>query len=170
MNEDIQKQIDILNRRVDLITKNPQLPDHYHTGYDASRVNWADIYQRKVYLYWTVPGTSAATAANYGVFFIVPFICVLTKFQEVHQTLGTDAGAVTLDLEKLTGTQALDAGVSMLNTTLSLKATINSVQTATLTNTLANRNLAVGDRLALKDAGTLTAVANVTVYAELQIT
>lgn len=93
----------------------------------------------------------------------------MNEFREVHQTAGTDAGAVTLDLEKLTGTQNLDAGAAVLNATLSLKATINTVQTATLTDTLTSRSLARGDRLALKDSGTLTAVQNVSVIVELII-
>ena len=151
------------------ILKDPVLPDHTHNGFDSNSINFLDIRRRRIWIPWTIPGTSAATAANYGVFWIAPFACTLVEFREVHQTAGTDAGAVTLQLEKLTGTQALDAGVTMLNATLSLKATINSVQTATLTNTFANRNLARGDRLALLDAGTLTAVANVTVVAEFVI-
>lgn len=157
--------------KIDKVEKEVErLKQHRHSGSDSQKVIFADLYQRKVWVHHTIAGTAAATAGNYGVFFIAPFACVLTSFREVHQTAGTDVGAVTLQLEKLTGTQALDAGAAMLSTALSLKATINSVQTAILTVTKANRNLSLGDRLAMKDAGTLTAVANVTVVLELQIT
>ncbi len=169
MNEELQKQIDSLKKEIDKMRKNPALPEHLHNGFDSTRVNWSDIYQRKLIIHHTIQGTAAATAANYGVFFIVPAACVLTKVQEVHQTLGTDAGAVTLDIEKLTGTQALDAGVAMLASTFSLKATINTVVTGTLSATLTSRSLVAGDRLAMKDAGVLTAVANVTVMVELTL-
>ena len=122
---------------------------------------------RKLYIHHTLVGVTAATAANYAVFWIAPFRCTITGFWEVHQTLGTDAGAVTLQLEKLASGQALDAGVEVLSTALSLKATIDTVQTGGITNTIANRNLTKGDRLALKDAGVLTAVANVTTITEI---
>ena len=169
MNDELQKQIDALRKDVDKIRKDPPLPEHLHNGFDSTRVNYSDIYQKKLYIHHTIQGISAATAGYYGVFYVIPAACVLTGFKEVHQTLGTDAGAVTLQLEKLTGTQALDAGVAMLATALSLKATVNSVQTATLTGTLADRSLVAGDRLALDDSGTLTAVANVTVMVELTL-
>lgn len=149
--------------------KDPQIPDHFHNRYDTSPVNFLDIYNKKVWVPWTLSGTSAATATNYGVFFVVPVACYVTGVKEVHQTAGSDGGAVTVTLEKLTGTSALDAGTEVLATALSLKATANTVQTGTLSATLGARTLAVGNRLALKDAGTLTAVANVTVLIELTI-
>ena len=169
MSPDIQSQLDALAKDVNSLKKNPPMKDHIHNGFDSSKVGWPDISKRVIYVHHTIYGTAAATATNYGVFYIVPVACTLIKFQEVHQTLGTDAGAVTLMLEKLTSTTAPDSGVDMLASTLSLKATINSVQTGTITGTIANRNLIAGDRLCLEDTGTLTAVANVTVLVELQI-
>lgn len=168
-NEELQKQIDNLNKQIAQLTLNPTLPEHQHTGYDSTRVLFSDIDRKKIWIHHTIIGTDAATAANYAVFFIVPFACIVTEFREVHQTAGSDAGAVTLDLEKLTGTQALDAGVSVLNATLSLKSTANTVQTATLSNTSTSRSLVRGDRLALKDSGTPTSVANIVTVTELTI-
>jgi len=125
---------------------------------------------KKFYVTHTIVGSDAATAGNYGVFFINQIgACYISGFWEVHQTAGNDGGAVTLDLEKLTGTQALDAGTSTLSAALSLKATANTVQTATMTATNSNRNLAIGDRLALKDTGALTNVNNVTIIIEITI-
>lgn len=168
MPDDIQKQLDELKGIVQKLQSD--VPEHLHNGFDVSKVKFIDIAQKKVWIHHTIQGTAAATAANYGVFFIVPVPCVVSDIQEVHQTLGTDGGTVTLQIEKLTGTQAPDAGAVVLKTALSLKATINTVQIGVLTATLANRTLDVGDRLCMKDAGTLTSVANVTVLVELTIT
>jgi 3-deoxy-D-arabino-heptulosonate 7-phosphate (DAHP) synthase class II len=120
-----------------------------------------------LYLAHTVYGADAAAAANYSTFFIAPIAMTVESFREVHATAGTDGAAVTLQLEKLSSTTAPGSGSNVLTTALSLKATANTVQTGSLTTTLANRALAIGNRLALKKSGTLTAVANVTVLVEL---
>jgi hypothetical protein len=145
------------------------IPDHFHNGLDTNRINHKDIFQRKVQIPWTIIDSDAATSAKYGVFYIVPEACYLVDFQEVHQTAGTNGGAVTLTLEKLTGTQAPDAGTVMLTTALSLKGTANTLQSGTPAIAITTRNLAAGDRLCLKDAGILTDVANVTVLVGLII-
>ena len=93
----------------------------------------------------------------------------MNGFKEVHETAGTDGSAVTVTLEKLTGTQAPDAGTVLLSSALSLKAIANTVQTGTLVSTVSSRNFNAGDRLCLKDAGVLTTVANVTVIVEVII-
>ena len=118
-----------------------------------------------------VPDTDAATTTRYGVFFIAQAACVVEDVWEVHRALGTNGGAVTVDIEKLTSGQALDAGTTCLATALSLKTTIDVPQQGTLHATISRRQLARGDRLALKDAGTLTSVAHVcvTVVVRLKI-
>ena len=116
----------------------------------------------------TLRDTEAAGAANYEVFFIADRPYELVEAYEVHRILGTDVGAVTLTVEKLTGTQALGAGVEMLVSTWDLKATINTVVTKAKTATAANAKLAKGDRMALKDTGVLTAVAGVVVVVKLK--
>jgi len=110
-----------------------------------------------------IPDTSAATAANYGVFFVAPYSCEVIEAWESHKTLGTDGSAVTLTIEKLTSTQALDAGSAVLENTFNLKGTINDPNRIRAVASTATRQLNPGDRLALKDAGTLTAVAHVCV-------
>ena len=156
MEQEIQDQFNRINEFMD---------NHQHIGYDATRIDFKNIYRKKIYLTHTIAGTGAATAANYGTFYIVPVNCVFNGFKEVHR--GNSSGNGTLMLEKLTGTQAPDAGVSMLATTIDLTAALNTIQTATLTTTLANRSLVAGDRLCLKDAGTLTNCKNVVVLVEL---
>jgi len=140
---------------------------HIHNGQDSQFIPFSSIKPFNEYINWTIPGASAATAANYGVIWICPANAVVKAFAEIHQTAGSSGGTVSLQLEKLTGTQAPDAGVLLLETALSLKATANTVQEGTLTtnitNNVKNVSLSQGDRLCLKDAGTLTTLANVTV-------
>lgn len=112
--------------------------------------------------------TDAATAANYGTFFTANESCIVVAVTEVHGTLGTDVGAVTLQLEKLTGTTAPDSGTTLLSSAFNLKATINTVQYGSLVAT-GETILSRGDRLCLKDSGTLTAVANVQVTVYIQL-
>lgn len=115
----------------------------------------------------SLPDTTAATAANYGTFFTADRAYRVLSAAEVHLVKGTDGGAVTLNIEKLTGTTAPDSGVTLLSTAFDLKGTINTVQFGSMVVTDATY-LKRGDRLCLKDAGTLTAVAfvNVTVYLQ----
>jgi len=116
-----------------------------------------------------------ATAANYDVIFTAFRPCQVIAAIETHRVKGTDAGAVTLNLEKLTSGQALNSGVTLLQTAWDLKSTINTPvikQGYQLANGLTlvslDRNLETGDRLALKDTGTLTAVAGVCVTIYLK--
>lgn len=168
MDPDVQKALDDLSKRLQAVEGNVALPTHYHNGFDSNNIAYADLYQKKLYIHHTIQGTAAATATNYGVFLIAPVACIVTRIQEMHQTAGTDGGAVSLNIEKLTSGVALDSGATILSTAFSLKATINIVQKGTLTSTATSRTLAAGDRLAMKDAGVLTSVANVTVLVELQ--
>lgn len=92
--------------------------------------------------------------------------CELVYSEEIHNAAGTDAGAVTLDLEKLTGTTTIGSGSTMLASTYNLKSAANTVvrkskANAGLTTTLANRRLAIGNRLGLNVAGTITTLAGV---------
>lgn len=164
-----QDEIQKLWAAIKNLQSNPVLPDHYHNGFDASRVYFADINLKKLYVHHTIQGTNAATAANYGVFFIAPCQLTVTAFTEVHQTAGTDGGAVTLQLEKLASGVAPDSGQTILSAALSLKTTINTPQSGTMTTTTANRSLSKGQRLCMKDSGALTSVANVSVIVELTI-
>lgn len=125
--------------------------------------------------YAIVQDTSAATTANYGVFFTAMFPCEFLAAAEAHKTAGTDGSAVTLNIEKLTTGQALGAGVNLLSTAFNLKSTANTPQFAPsssnlLTSTVLDRVLAKGDRLALRPSGTLTTVAHVSVTAFIKPT
>jgi hypothetical protein len=169
MNEEEKQLLMKLAEDIQTLRQNPLMADHRHTGFDVSRVMFEDISQRKIWIRDTIKDTDAATAAKYGPFFIAPFACYVSGYQEDHRTAGTDGSAVTLDLEKLTSGTAPDSGVSVLSSPVSLKTTANTPQNSTITTTLANLNLVRGDRLCHKDAGTLTSVNNVTVVVELTI-
>jgi len=120
-----------------------------------------------------IAGIGAAVATNYGVFFIAPVACTVTRVDEVHRTAGTDAGAVNLQLERLQGVEAKDGGDALLtnntNAGFSLKGTAETVQNGTLVGTSAV-NLSVGDRLGADDDGTLTAVEHVCMTVSLKVT
>lgn len=97
------------------------------------------------------------------VFFIAPAPMQILGVQEVHSTLGTAGGAVTGSVEKLTGTQASGAGVTVLSATADLKGANNTVQSLALSATAANLLLATGDRVGFVLSGTATAVAGLVV-------
>lgn len=160
MNEELLKAI---------VQKLQDFERHTHNGTDSQKVIWKDLDQRTILVPYTLVDTDAATAAKYGVIFTAPFPCTLVSARETHKTAGTNGGAVTVTLEKLTAGQALDAGVAMLQTALSLKTTIDTPQSGTLTDTTANLSLATGDRIALKDAGTLTDCNHVNIIIELKL-
>ncbi len=141
-----------------------EVPEHFH---ETDKIDFRFLRGKKLYIHHTIYGADAAVAANYGVFWIAPFECNVTEVREVHQILGTDASAVTLNIEKLTGTQALDNGVDVLASTIDLKGTINTVVTGTLTTTVADKQLTRGDRLAMNETGDLTALVGVTVIIEI---
>jgi len=140
---------------------------HIHNGQDSQFIPFSSLKPFNEYINFTIPDVQAATATNYGVIWICPANAIVTGFSEVHQTAGTAGGTVSLQLEKLTGVQAPDSGVVLLETALNLKATANTVQEGVIatsfTSNKQNASLSAGDRLCLKDAGTLTTLANVTV-------
>lgn len=114
-----------------------------------------------------VGGTAGATSGNYGRFATVRYPIQILRIDEIHEVLGTDAGAVTLDVVVVPNGSAISAGTSLLASTFSLKSTINTLQIKEKRNlSTAVRMVEPNQSLALKTSGTLTAVAGVcvTVY------
>lgn len=177
MNAELQNKIDELSRVVKtqgdklvaldnksrLVTENKDRLSIPLSPVEKDVINRQIIYPISVRL----KNTDAATAANYGAFFVADKTYIVNAVTEVHGTAGSDAGAVTLQIERLQGTEAPDSGDVLLSTALNLKGTANTVQYGTLitTNFLI---LGRGDRLCLKDAGVLTAVADVVVTIYLR--
>jgi hypothetical protein len=87
----------------------------------------------------------------------------------VQAVAGTDAGAVTLMLEKCAAGQAPGAGTNLLATAWDLKATANTSQNGALVASATALTLNAGDRLSLNLTGTPTAVAGVLVEVDLQV-
>lgn len=141
-----------------------RIPFHIHNGVDTDHVSYKDLINRKTYISATLPGTTAATAANYGVVWIATFACNLTAVRASYETASTSG---TLQIEKLTGTTAPGSGTTMLSTTINLATTANTVYSGTLTETISSLQVAVGDRIALKDGGTLTNQVGLCVILEL---
>ena len=109
--------------------------------------------------------TKPQTSSNYGMFFTAHIPCEVLTTVEKHGTAGTDASAVTLQIERLTGTTAKGSGDSILKTAFNLKNTAYT-HTKYSGSDLQNRQLKVGESLSLKSSGTLTALKDlqVTVY------
>lgn len=119
---------------------------------------------------FNAPGTSGATAANYGMFFQADRAVGVASITEIHATAGTDTGAVTLQVEKLTGTTAPGSGTSLLSSAFDLKGTKNTTQYGSLTTSNPTAlALGRGDRLGVVLTGTPTAVANVVVTVILTL-
>jgi hypothetical protein len=167
--QQLQDEIQKLWSTINQLQSAPAIPDHFHNGYDVSPINFSMIYQKKVYIHHTLQGANAATASNYGTFWIAPFACLAKSVSEIHQTAGTDGGTVSLQVEKLTGTTAAGAGSNIMGTAYNLKNTANTLQSFALVTTAASITLAKGDRLALKLSGTPTSLSTVSVMTELQI-
>lgn len=108
-------------------------------------------------------GTAPATAGNYGAFYTAPFPCEILAVSAVWETAATGGGSGALQIEKVTGTTAVGSGTTLLATAFDLTSTANTVNYATLTATVLDRQLNRGDRLALRDSGTLTSCAGLQV-------
>ena len=91
--------------------------------------------------------------------FVADDAWIVTSIEEVHTVAGTDGSAVTLMIDKCTTTDAPGSGTDMIQSTLDLKGTANTVQTGTLSATPADYTLADGDRIAIDFGGTLTTLA-----------
>ena len=114
-------------------------------------------------------GTTAATVANYlALFFIAQRSYEIIEVKERHETLGTDGSAVTVMLNKVPDGTAPASGTSVLKSGFNLKAIINTLQTGSITDTVANKRLITGDGLALEITGTPTNVAGVTISVLLK--
>lgn len=111
---------------------------------------------------------AGAAAADYDCTRIIPYPWMLVSVNERHQTLGTDAGAVTLMVKKVPSGTAKASGTDMLAAGLNLKSTIDTNQAGALNATAANYTGAAGDGIALVSTGTLTAVDGVSVAVEIK--
>lgn len=111
-------------------------------------------------IHFFLPGTAAATAANYSTFYTVDRNCVLGRVRVSFAAASTSG---TLQIERLSGTEAPGSGDNILRSTFDLSATANTVYTKKFATELTNNTLLPGDRLAFVDGGTLTNLTNLAV-------
>ncbi len=114
----------------------------------------------------TLTGTDPATGANYTAFFIAPYKCVVLKIDAIWSAASTTG---TLNVERLQGTEAQDAGDDLLSATIDTAGAVDTVNAGTL---IAGANaapleLAAGDRLGLVDGGNVASCVNLTVTVTL---
>lgn len=111
---------------------------------------------------------AGAAAADYdGSLFIARESWRVIDVAEVHQTAGSSTTA-SVDVVKITNGQAKASGTTVLAAVIDLSQAANTLQLPALSATAANLALAVGDRLALVGAGTMTAVDGVCVQVVLR--
>lgn len=96
-------------------------------------------------------GTTAGTAANYNTFAINPYTSVDVRAVYCVYS-GASTGAATVNVERIQGTEANDAGDNLLTTPFDLNTTVNLVQTGSLVAN-GNTTLSSGNRLGLVDGG-----------------
>jgi len=104
-------------------------------------------------------------------FFIADRAYRVVAVRQIHAVLGTDGGAVSLQVEIDKAAEAPSAGTAILtnnaNAGFNLKGTANTVQVGTLADQ-SLLYLLPGDRLSLDYTGTVTSVAGVTVTVLLE--
>lgn len=99
---------------------------------------------------------------------IVPVKCELVSVKEVHGTAGNDGSAVTLSIERLQGTETSTNGDAVVNATINLKGTANTVQSGTIVTTSDINIFAAGDRVGINSNGTTTTLATMNVVCEFR--
>jgi hypothetical protein len=135
----------------------------------ADETDYKDITNKDgFYFTFRLGGTSAATNANYGYVFTARHPIEILRISEIHETAGSDAGALTLDVLVVPSGTVIGSGTSMLATTFNLKSTANTVVYKEATNLNSHRRLSENQSLALKVTGTATDLAGVcvTVYCQ----
>ena len=115
-------------------------------------------------------GTQAATSGNYGVFFVnrIGKVMTMSEIVEVHGTAGTDAGDVTLQIERLQNTESSGNGNDLLSIAFNLKGTANTIQNGDLVSDNSVLVIEPNDRLGLSLSGTPTNVDDLIVTVYLQ--
>lgn len=153
--DNLEQQIKTLTQRIN---------QHEHQAADGTTPIW-----KTCFVTHTLFGTTPQTAGNHSIFFVAPFPCFVIGIAEVHSV--ANGGAATLQIEKLTGTQAPGAGTSLLTTAFNLNSTANTTQYAGVrggTTLISQTGLLLGERLAFKESGALVNLANLVVTLQLK--
>lgn len=122
------------------------------------------IVPQSLVINWTNIGASNASG---DYVFVAHRALQVTSIQVVQRAQG-GSGCV-IDVEKLTSTTAPGSGTVMGTGSYNCNSTVNNtVTTYTLTGTTGTLQLAAGNRIGLKLAGTLTALAGATVTIQMK--
>lgn len=105
-----------------------------------------------------MPGIDAASSASYTYFFIAPRAY---DVMEVHAIWEQASVSGTVQIERLSGTEAPSNGDEILVSTIDTSGTANTLTTRKNTD-LQNRKLEVGDRLAFENAGDTSSLLSLT--------
>lgn len=100
--------------------------------------------------------------------FIAAIPCQVVGISEIHSVVGSTSAAVKA--RKVTDTSAPGASAGatvkeLATAAFDLTATINTTQTATLSSTASDLQLAAGDKIGLDFSGTLTGLVGVVTIA-----
>lgn len=112
-----------------------------------------------------LPGATAATAANYGNFWIAPYKCVV---EAVTARWSANSSSGTVTVHKVPSATAQDSGTALLSSTISTASGANTNSAGTVVTTAATVELAAGDALQLVDSGTLTSLTDLVVTCRLR--
>ena len=126
---------------------------------------------------FTISYYCASNVAN-KIIGIVPVDCQLVSVQEVHGTAGSDGSAVTLSIERLRNTETSGSGNTVVNASINLKGTADTVQDGTIVTQAAypyplrERGInyfAAGDRVGIVITGVNTGLANMNVVLTFRV-
>lgn len=137
--------------------------DSYTPFYEDRNFDWRKIFNKKVHVHHTI--LDGSTSGNYTTFWIAPFGGTVVNIWEVHNSAGSDNGS--LNIEKLDDGTSEGSGTNLLSSDFDLTATANNVRMGSLIRS--NKAISKGQRLALKDSGTLTGIGTITVVVELKV-
>ena len=112
---------------------------------------------------------SLVASADFAAFFVADRQYRVLGARERHSVAGSDGGAVTLTVVKMTSGTAKASGVNILTTTFSLKSTADTPVWLGPSTTVADTRIVPGDALGMLSTGTLTAVIDTSVTVELVV-
>lgn len=132
------------------------------------RAKQAPTEDERIFVTAVLYGAQPQTTAMLDKFFTASKPCRIVAARQCHTT--AVGGVCTLQIEKLTGIETPGTGTALLDGTgFNLNAAADTIQVGTLTTTVLDRILAIGDRLALDETGALlAAVAGLSVTVELE--
>lgn len=90
------------------------------------------------------------------------------QLTNVTASWGVASVSATFNIEKLTGTTAPGSGTALLTGAIDSSTTANTVNTGALTGTVGSLQFAVGDRLGVKIAGTITSLVGMVLTCTLK--